>query len=191
MRRCLLLVPILALSAACASSPPKTAFGLEHPEVELPSRRPTVLSIPDMRTIYADAPTAAIDLVPAPASTVRLAIKKMLTELDIPITVDDAKYDVYGNNDFQKIHRIGNKPMSDFLDCGVTAMGARTATNRMYISLITVVDSMRPNSTRIRSTVEASARDLSAASSSRPLHCSSTGKLERMLIDSVVAMSKR
>ncbi|MEO7362502.1 MAG: hypothetical protein ABI120_19385 [Gemmatimonadaceae bacterium] len=190
MRNLLIFVPVLAIATACASAPPATPFGEEHPGPEMSARRPTVLAIPELRTMYADAPAAAENLVSADPAAVRLAIKMMFVRLDVPLTVDDPRQDAYGNNDFQKSHRIGNKPMSDFLDCGVTAMGPRTATNRMYMSLITIVDSVRPNRTRVKSTLSATARDMSGTSNAA-LHCSSTGALERLLVDSVVAMAQR
>lgn len=191
MRKYLMFLPALAVAASCASAPPLTKEGAEQQKPEPATRRPTVLAISKIRTMYADAPMAAEDVVRAQPTTVRSAIRQMFASLDIPMTIDDTTQDTYGNNDFQKSSRIGNRPMSEYVDCGTTAIGPRAATYRMYMSLITVVDSVRPQQTRVKSTLAVTARDQAAGGTTARLHCSSTGKLERMLVDSISARSQR
>lgn len=191
MRKIILLLPALAMAASCASAPPLTKEGADQPKPELSTRRTTMLGTLDVRTMYADVPMAAEDVVVAQPATVRTAIRQMFASLDIPMTVDDMKVDTYGNNDFQKSSRIGNRPMSEYVDCGATAIGPRAATYRMYMSLITVVDSERPQRTRVKSTLIVTARDQAAGGTTARLQCSSTGMLERLLVDSISAKSKR
>lgn len=191
MRNFLIVGSVFALATGCASAPPLTEFGKEHPDADIAVRRPVVLAIPELRTIYGDAPKSVEDLLDADAATVRTAIKHKLAELDIPLTIEDPKYSALGNGNFEKIYRIGKRPMSEFVDCGTVGMGQRSATHRMYMSLVTIVDSLRPTSTRVRSTFTVQARDMSAGMNRPSVPCSSTGRLERLLIESVATASDR
>ncbi|MEO7997815.1 MAG: hypothetical protein ABI852_10245 [Gemmatimonadaceae bacterium] len=188
MRR--ILIFSLATMAGCATTSPTTSAGSGKIDEGPSPPRPTYLSMAGLRATYADAPAASVSVVRADPATVRQSIRKIFSQLDIPVTIDDVKQDAIGNTDFQKSARIGNHPMSEFVDCGSTAIGPRAATHRMYMSLITIVDSLSARRTRVKSTLAVSARDLSAASNAR-LHCSSTGALERLLGDSVTALAER
>lgn len=129
-------------------------------------------------------------MVNASAADASFAIKKTLIQLDIPITVDDPKLHAIGNSDFNKVYRIGGRPMTEYVDCGSTPNGARASTYRVYMSFITTVEPTAPQVTKMKSVLVANAREVSGSSSNR-VPCGSTGKLERMLIDSVRVIAGR
>lgn len=182
------------MAAGCASNSSRTSTGAESPAgkaEDAPTARRAVFStISTIRTTYADVPGASESVVRAEPAAVRESIRKMFKLLEIPLTVDDPKQDAIGNTDFQKIARIGNRPMTQLVDCGSSAIGPRAATHRMYMSLVSIVDSLTPRSARVKTTLTASARDMSGNDNTR-LHCGSTGALERIISDSLTAFAER
>lgn len=190
--RCTLILS-LALAAGCASNSSRPT-GAESPAgktAEGPTPQRAIFStISTLRATYADIPGASESVVRAEPAAVRESIRKMFKLLEIPLTVDDPKQDAIGNTDFQKIARVGNHPMTQLVDCGSSAIGPRAATHRMYMSLVSIVDSLNPRSARVKTTLTASARDMSGNDNTR-LHCGSTGALERIISDSVTAFAER
>lgn len=167
---------ILVLAAGCATS---------TQSAEIPAARTTVLSIPEVRTISGVAPTSTEEVVRKPRDLVIRSIKKTLSDLEIPLTVDDPKSLALGNNNFEKVYRMGTHPMTDFLDCGLSVAGPRATTNRIYMSFITTVKPVNETTTSVKSLLVGFARDMTGGNNRVP--CGSTGKLEQLLLDNIKA----
>ncbi|MGV3707808.1 MAG: hypothetical protein ACO1Q7_03135 [Gemmatimonas sp.] len=159
----------------CATSTPSAG--------EVPGRRTTVLAIPEVRSVYKDPDPLLESVVQVPLDEVIFYVKRTMIDLEIPLTIDDAKTGAYGNNDFTKIYRISNTPMMQFLDCGSSANGPRSTTHRMYMSLVTYVEKINDRSTKLRIALTANAAD--PANSNSRVPCGSTGKLEQRILESV------
>lgn len=139
----------------------------------------------DRVIVQSDAGTVrANEAVPKVAATVKSApsvvlpiLRDTYSELGIEPKVFDAASGAVGNRYFSKSYRLGDAPLSRYLDCGGTLTGPAADNYKITMSVVSVV---RPNGTgsRIETLVSARADD---AASSNTRSCSTNGTLEAEL----------
>ncbi len=177
MRRSLLLLLSLGTVQACSASTSAA-----------PSTRPAVQTIGGAdagRTTLVATSAADVSQLSYAADAVWRVLPSVFDSLAIPLsTVDQARKEI-GNTGLKVRRRLGNVPLSRYLDCGNTQMDPN-ADN--YDIVLTVLSRVTPNgvtAATLTTTVEAQARP--ATYSQAYSRCSSKGGLELRLADLVKA----
>ena len=165
----LALLPILA----CASS----QGGSMAPVPDQTLRIPTSGAATRMTTIsIASSIAPSVRMFVAPMDRVWNALPSVYAELGLPLTDRDSSDRTMGSSSFKLRRRLGDVPLSRYLDCGST-QGAPSADS--YEILLTVhssVQSGQAGSTVVSTTVDAMGRPVFV--SSEYIHCGSKGGLE-------------
>lgn len=167
---------LLFFATACASS----GTSIEN---TTPKQTPIFTSA-ETGTLMTDRPRATAITIAAPASNVWLAVKSVYAEMDIPVVVDNPAMHQLGNANFAKSRVLAGHPMSEFVDCGSGMTGPKSASYRIYISLLTQVAANPNGTTTVQTTFVPMGQDVSAGSSDR-IPCGSTGRFEQFFLDRV------
>lgn len=174
MRRALPLVVLLLAACGGASAVPGPAPSTQ-------ARRATAATTSTGWEVVGDRqlPLEAKN-VSAPPGQVFTALVRAYADLGIATTVNDANTLTVGNTDLRLNRRLGEEPLSQYLDCGTTNAGNIANVYRVQMSLVTKVAPAvgRPGSD-VTTTVVASARN--PTSSSAAVRCASTGRLETLI----------
>ena len=172
--RSIITLTTLALTASCASSGSSPRGG----EIVTPAERVVAT---DNRGTYRTtvAPNAKVP-VPAAASRVFEAVRAVYQELGIPSGIDDAATGRIGNTDFWKTRKLGNEPMSTYLNCGDSVIGSAADNYRIYISLVSVVRPATGGTSELETAFVARAQNMEGTASDR-VACGTTGRLEDLI----------
>lgn len=173
MRRTLLLL----LLCGCAS-------GGTIQTGEATPRQATIYTDPESGTLMAEAPHAVATVIAAPPATVWLAAKKVYTDWDIPIAVENPAAHQIGNQNFIKSRQLAGQSMVNWVDCGSGMTGPKAASYRIYASLLTTV-TPDPGGTKLATTFTATGQDIEGGSGSDRIVCGSTGRLEQAFLEKV------
>lgn len=117
-----------------------------------------------------------VKATPAEAWTTLLAT---YNDLKLPITDLDASRHTVTSSDPRAPRTIGDKRLHDYLDCGSGLSGPRVDSYDIAYTLVSVV-TPAGDSTAIRSSLAAKAHTR-GGTSSPPVNCTSTGRLEKRL----------
>ena len=117
-------------------------------------------------------------LVDAPRVKVLNALKAAYTELGIEMKYSNPVTGELGNLNFVKMHSIAGTPLSNYLNCGQTAMGLVANDYRVTMSMVSMVVAEGTGS-RVQTRLQAHATD--AGTSTEPRDCQSLGSLEARL----------
>ena len=101
-------------------------------------------------------------------------------DLKLPITALDASKRKVSSSEARAPRTIGGKPLHDYLDCGSGISGPRADSYDVAYTLVSVVMPATGDSTAIRSSLAGKA-STRGGTSSPPVDCTSTGRLERRL----------
>jgi hypothetical protein len=124
--------------------------------------------------------------VDAPVARVWAILPEVFEDLEIPLGAFEPENMALGNREFSP-KRIGGDRMSRYLDCGSGITGRPYAdAYRVTLYLMTRIDALGPAQTRIRTEIDASARNREI--SGYPIHCTSKGILERRISERVSEM---
>jgi hypothetical protein len=162
---------------ACASATSTSAADAD------PFRRTTIFDVPQARMMFKDPQAPAEESFDVSKEDAVYGVKRVMMQLEIPITLEDSTTTTIGNRMFSKIYRIGETPMMQLFDCGYMSQGPRAATYRMYLSLVTRIERLEGRSTRVKITTVAHAQD--PATPGLKVPCGSSGGLEKMVLDGV------
>src|SRR3954468_230046 len=173
MRRALLVM--IAVSA-CASAGTTT-------EDSTP-RQATIFSDPNTPTILAERPRAVAITIARPPAAVWLAAKKVYTDFEIPLTVENPTTHQMGNADFYKSRQVAGQPMVQFVDCGTGMTGPKATSYRIYMSLLSSITGDGHGGTSVQTTFTAMGQDMTGGSSDR-IVCGSTGRFEALFLEKV------
>ena len=126
----LLALPVTAWSCASSGSSPGT-------EIVTPTDRVVAT---DNHTTYRTsvAPNAKVPIPAVPGRAVE-ALRAVHAELGIPPGTYDPATGRVGNTNFYKTHKLGDEPISVYLNCGNSLEGSAADNDRIYMSLISVV----------------------------------------------------
>ncbi|MEP6492637.1 MAG: hypothetical protein ABJF01_08170 [bacterium] len=173
-------IALFAVLCGCASA------GTPSTDETTP-RQATIYAGSDAPLLLAEKPRAVVASLAAAPATVWLATKKVYQEFDIPLTVENPATHQIGNQNFYKTREFAGQPMVQFVDCGSGMTGPKASSYRIYMSLLTMVQSDGKGGTTIQTTFVPTGQDLSGNSSDR-LPCGTTGRAEALLIDRVKAV---
>jgi hypothetical protein len=173
---------LLLLACGCASAGTQSS--------ETTPRQPTILVDPQVGTIMGDQPRAETAMIAAPPATVWNAAKKVYASLGIPVTVDNPAAHQLGNANFFASRQFAGQPMTKFVDCGNGMTGQKAATYRIYMSLLTTVESDGGSGTRVLTTFVPMGQDVTEGSTDR-ISCGSKGALEQMVLQEIAATAAK
>lgn len=133
------------------------------------------------------SPTVAarIDTFPAPLDEVWRILPAAYDSLAIPPTSLDAANHVVGNAGLKVRGRLGNVPLTRYLDCGDSQGAPSAETYEIHLSIFTQVQPGRSGTATVATTVQASGRPV--AFSGEYVRCASKGVLESRLVDRLKA----
>ena len=174
MRRALLLLGLCACASAGSSGEEVTA------------KQATIYAGPDTPLLLAERPRAVATTIAAPPAAVWLAVKKVYADLEIPLTVENTSAHQLGNANFYKTRQIGGQNMTSFVDCGTGMTGPKSASYRIYISLLTDVMTDGHGGTKIQTTFVPIGQDVAGGSTDR-MPCGTTGHFEAFFLERVKA----
>jgi hypothetical protein len=132
--------------------------------------------------LEADKPRGSTMNIAAPVTVVWAAAKQAYASLGIPVTFENPSGHQMGNQNFYKSRDLGGEQMTSFVDCGNGMTGAKAATYRIYMSLLTDITTDGKGGTLVQMTFSALGQDMSGVSSDR-IPCGTTGHLEQTLLD--------
>ncbi len=172
-------VALLILLAGCASS------GKSNETV---TAKPQVIYGGDGSTarLEGDTPRASTMTVAATPTAAWAAAKQAYTSIGVPVTFENTAVHQLGNQNFFQARQLAGQSMTDFVDCGQGMTGAKAASYRIYMSLITDIAADGKGGTVVQTMFTALGQDMSGVSSDR-IPCGSTGRLEQLVLDRVKA----
>jgi hypothetical protein len=175
MRR-LAVVSVALLSACSSSSGPSVA-----PRPDQTVRIPTSNATGGSTITIAQAESPSQRTIPASAVRIWDALPRVYQTLGLPITDRNAESRTIGTTSYKVRRRLGNVPLSRYLDCGNT-QGSPSADS--YEVLLNVTTRLTPgagDSTGVSTTVDAMARPVFV--SGEYINCGSTRALEKRFFD--------
>lgn len=139
-----------------------------------------------MATVHEAAANGGV--VPFTLDSAWFALRSVYDSLGIALTTIDPNNHVMGNPNVRIRRRLGQVPMSKYLNCGNT-QGAPSADT--YELMLSVLTTLRRDAagTLVMTTVEGQGRPITLAGDYT--RCSSTGGLEARIVDLVNARLKR
>ena len=180
MRRVLSFLVLVASGCASAGTPSE----------ETTPRQATILVDPGAGVLLAERPRSTSTTIAAPPATVWVAAKKVYATLGIPVTVDNPAAHQLGNANFYASRRLANQPMTQFVDCGSGMTGQKAATYRIYMSLLTTIESDGGSGTRVNTTFVPMGQDVTEGSTDR-IACASKGSFEKLVLDQITATAAK
>ncbi len=168
-------IALLILICGCASS---------GNSGEAYTPKPSVIYAGDRSNarLEADKAHASTATIAAPPAVVWTAVKQAYTSLEIPIGIENPAAHTLGNQNFYKSRSMGGESMTAFVDCGQGMTGAKAASYRIYMSLITNVSGDANGGTLVQVTFSALGQDVTEGSTDR-IPCGTTGRLEQLVLD--------
>jgi hypothetical protein len=140
-----------------------------------------------MRTRMVDGETVVS--IPATIGRVWTTLPTAYDSVGIAITVVDGKQHLAGNQGFKIQGRLGNVPLSKYINCGTTTFGKSADSYDVYLSVLTRLRATDSLTTDIITTVDAASRPMSL---SQPYtKCESRGELESRIAELVGAHFRR
>jgi len=174
MRR--LAVVSVVLLSACASSGPSVASRPDQ-TLRIPSSNATGGST--ITIAQTESPSQRI--IPASAARIWDALPRVYQTLGLPITDRNADSRTIGTTSFKVRRRLGNVPLSRYIDCGSTQGSASADSYEVLLSLTTRLTPGASDSTEVSTTLDAMARPVFV--SGEYINCGSTRALEKRFFD--------
>jgi hypothetical protein len=165
--RLLLFLPLLLVASCSAAQTPSSA-PTPPTRVELSGGGVDFYIAPDTRE--------ARSRLPAPPAEIWALLHGYYLEHGIPLETVDQPNWTLGNRGYLVSRSLGGRRLSFFLDCGSTMLGARADTERVQVSVVSVLEEIE-GGTLLRTRVTGTTRP-SAGASGNPVACVSSGQLE-------------
>jgi hypothetical protein len=164
---------LIALAGCAGAPPPDSAV----------ARAPVIFDSKQTGAIVGEQPRPAVQTFAAPPTMVWSALRKVLLDLEIPVTVENPTTHQIGNPSFYKARRMAGEPMETFIDCGMGMVGPKAASYRIYMSLLTTITS-DGKSTTAQTMLLPVGQDMSGGAADR-ISCTTNGKFERLMLERV------
>jgi hypothetical protein len=169
------IAPLVLVSAlvSCATSP-----GIDQPattetvRVVSPGRTVAVTMMPSHAA-------TAVEIDGPPAAVFSL-LRAVYEEVGIEVNHLDSRSRVLGHNDLRVRRRLGNVPLSRYLDCGRTQGSPSADTYEITLQIQTQVRDNTSNST-VQTTLAATGASVNFPGA--PVRCTSTGELEKRIFE--------
>ena len=178
MRRAFLLL----LACGCASA--------GTPSGETIAKRPTILVDPQAGMIMGEQPRGESATIAAPPMAVWAAAKKVYANLGVRLTIENPATHQLGNPNFYAIRQFAGQPMTKLVDCGNGMTGAKAASYRIYMSLVTTIETDGGSGSRVNTIFVPMGQDVSEGSTDR-ITCGSKGALEQIVLDQITAAAAK
>ena len=166
----------LFLLGACAS-------GAAGGPAAMPDRSRVDITTPQGNSIsLQETPevSAVEHVVMAPREQVWQALPEVFKSVGLEAGVVSEPNYVFGNPGLRTRSRLAGERTSNYLDCGMSAAGApRANTDLLEVSVVTGLEPLGQNSTRVYVQVGGIATEVAGSTRAR---CMSTGKLEQKLL---------
>lgn len=177
MRR-LAAISVILLSA-CTSSSQGPAVA---PTPDQTLRIPTSNASGGSTITIAQTESPSRRVIAAPAARIWDALPAVYQTLGLPITDRNAENHTIGTTSYKVRRRLGNVPLSRYIDCGST-QGSPSADS--YEVLLTVATQLTPagDTTAVSTTVDALARPVFV--SGEYINCGTTRALEKRFFDAL------
>lgn len=124
---------------------------------------------------------ASVDTLFAPLDQVWRALPAAYEAIAIPVTDLDSANHVIANSGLKVRRRLGNVPLTRYLDCGDTQGAPSAETYEIHLSVLTHVQAAGAWGSIVATTVEAMGRPVTFSGAA--VRCSSTRALESRLAD--------
>lgn len=119
-------------------------------------------------------------LIPGSAMEVFKKAGEAYKAMKIPTNLADTAAGQFGNSGFLQTGSLAGRRMSSWIRCGEGMTGPNADTWRVAIAILSSVERVSKDTTRLRTLVVASARNM-AGNSSAPIQCSTSGQLEEAI----------
>src|SRR5262245_33307413 len=182
MKPCLVLIPALALGLSAngleaqQSSPTAVPGGYNGWQRDKPL--PLAGVRPDV-WIKMDTVSTWAMVAGSPKEVFRKA-QYVYGSMKLKTTLTDSVGGIMGNTGFNHSGALAGQRMSYWLGCGTGMMGPNADRWRVTMAILTSVEPAPNDSTRLRTVIIATARNM-AEGSADPSNCNSTGKLEETI----------
>lgn len=175
-----LIVPLIcAALAGCASGSAGSPGSPTMETVRVASGTGTMTTTMHP-TINANGATIAF-----PLDQTWAALRFVYDSLAIPVATFDQSNHVIGNVEMRLRRRLGSVGLSQYINCGNTQGTPSAETYDIRMSVLTQAQATSAGSTSVLTTVEARGKPITM--SGEYTLCSSTGVLERRVVDLVAA----
>lgn len=187
MRRLLSSVPRLVIAGsltgmlgACASS------GTPSPDDHPPTDRVITTDQNGQVIRTTDYYTGTQARINAPPSSVMATLSQVYPDLGIPIGTMVTATGKIGNSNYRVPgHRLKDLPLSRVVECGQESVsGSRADVDEITLSVVSTIKPVGDSGSIVSTFLTASARVL--GTSSDPIHCATSGALERMINNRVM-----
>ncbi|MFL5486982.1 MAG: hypothetical protein ACJ8AJ_00720 [Gemmatimonadaceae bacterium] len=131
----------------------------------------------------ADGGARGTTVVSAPQPAVLSALGAAYADLGIEVKLWDPPHGEVGNRNFTKMYRLAGSPLSEYVSCGITLMGAAADSYRVTFSVVSQVTRVREGS-RIETALTAYAEDI--GSSKGTISCQTLGTLEAKVNEAAI-----
>ncbi len=122
------------------------------------------------------------DRVDAPVEAVYKAVARVYSDLEIPVTLQDATEGVVAAEGF-RLTRIDGRRPNRWVDCGTDIAGPVANDSYVTATVATFVETQASGGTAVHTQVEASAQRRDSATGE--LHCTTTGRLEALILERI------
>jgi hypothetical protein len=175
MRRVAVVTAVL-LSACASSQRPASA-----PQPDQTLRIPTNNASGGSTITMAQTESPSQRTVAAPAARIWNALPGVYETLGLPITDRNNEARTLGTTSYKIRRKLGNTPLSRYLDCGSTQGSSSADSYEVLLSVTTQLLPTSADTTAVSTTVSAMARPVFV--SGEYINCGSTRALEKRFFD--------
>ena len=173
---------LVAVSAACA----RNTAGAPGADMQASTRVEGAGGVATFATTA--RVNANVAAVAAPLERAWQVLPAVYDSLGIPRTLVDPTLHRLGNQTFKIRRRLAGVALTRYLECGGTSGAPNAGTYDITMSVLTQLHPAPPDSTRVLSVVQASARSPNFTNSE--VQCTSTGKLEERIATMLAAQAR-
>jgi hypothetical protein len=178
MRRSLFIAVLLAAGCAQASAPPVASPARSTTLIASDLGNIEITTYRDTRGVHHHLPASADQLWPL--------LSQAYSELGLEVTTINTKSRTVGNQRLMASRRLAGEQMSMLLSCGTGGVAGVPLANsgRVEMSVLSTLEPLPDDRARLVTRVQATSRP-SDGTSTGPVDCASTGRLEGKIADHV------
>ena len=126
---------------------------------------------------------AATATIAMPRDAVWKSLPAVFDSLGIPINTVDPDLKAFGNSGFKLTKRLGQTPLSQYIDCGQTQAFPSADTYEIYLTVMVQLHAADTATTTVATSVQASGKPLTVRGDYT--RCSSKAELERRIVERI------
>jgi hypothetical protein len=175
-----LVLPLLAVITGCASTTPGPTSS--------PTSTVRVMGEGGGALTLTSSTMANVTTIPFSIDQVWRVLPAVYDSLSIPITTVEPSKHLVANEGFKLRQTLGKTPLSRYIDCGATQIGANADSYDVYMTIVTHADA-GSEGTKLSTTLEAAAKPVSFSQAYS--RCTSRGVLETRIADVLKALVRK